>query len=317
MNQIKYSLSRFFKILVSPIVFIIGYIYFCLTKKTNNLIYQSYVKSYCLTSGYISKFITGLIILLQSKSKKKKISTNPDNKTIVKELNDNGYVVLKNKLNQNFVEDLLNITKNLKCTNNQLSKNIPKVIFDKTIHKLSTYYYSENELIKNTKVLQIIDYLQKLSISEEYFKSKPYLVAVNMWWSTVNDNADSNAAQNYHFDLDGIKWLKYFVYLTDVTVTSGPHVYVEGTHKPFSKPYNILKRGYQRVSDKEIQNCYSSEKIKMITGKKGTIIIGDTSCFHKGLVPKEEIRLIFEATFSNSFFGPDLVNKKKINQLNF
>ena len=72
MSQIKLSLSRFLKTLVAPIVFIIGYIYFCLTKKSNNLIYQSYVRSYCITSGYISEIITGLIILLQSKSEKKK-----------------------------------------------------------------------------------------------------------------------------------------------------------------------------------------------------------------------------------------------------
>ena len=316
MSQIKLSLSRFLKTLVAPIVFIIGYIYFCLTKKSNNLIYQSYVRSYCITSGYISEIITGLIILLQSKSEKKKISINPDNKIIVKELNDNGYVVLKNKLNLNFVEGLLNITKNLKCTNNQLSKNMKKVIFDKRIHKLSTYYYSENELIKNTKVLEIIEYLKKLSISEEYFKSKPYLVAVNMWWSTVSHKADSFAAQNYHFDLDGIKWLKYFIYLTDVNDYNGPHMYVEGTHKPFSKPYRILKKGYTRISDEEIENTFSQENIKKITGTKGTIIVADTSCFHKGMPPKNDVRLIFEVSFANSYFGPGIINKSKLSQLN-
>ena len=51
----------------------------------------------------------------------------------------------------------------------------------------------------------------------------------------LSKKADSEAAQMFHFDLDRIKWLKFFIYLTDVKINSGPHVYVSGTHKPFSK----------------------------------------------------------------------------------
>ena len=45
--------------------------------------------------------------------------------------------------------------------------------------------------------------------------------------------------------------------------------------------------------------------------KKGTLIIGDTSCFHKGEKPKTKERLIFECTFSNDLFG-----NKEISNLN-
>lgn len=315
MNLSKNIFVKSLKVLVSPFFFIYGYIFFCFTKKTNNLIYQSYVKTYCLSSGFINEIVTFFIQFL-SKSRKKNIINDKKTIDINNELKNNGYVVLKNKLENKLLNGLIDVTKDLGCNNNKLNKNFTKEVFDKEIHNLSTYYYSENELLKNSAVQDTIKFLQELCIADEYFKSKPYLIATNMWWSTIGDKVDSFAAQDFHFDLDGIKWLKYFIYLTDVTTNNGPHVYVEGTHKPFSKPYDILMRGYSRVSDREIEKNYPLKKIKTITGDKGTIIIGDTSCFHKGMVPKSDVRLIFEVTFANSYFGTSLVNKYKIDQSN-
>ena len=119
----------------------------------------------------------------------------------------------------------------------------------------------------------------------------------------LSKKADSEAAQMFHFDLDRIKWLKFFIYLTDVNINSGPHVYVSGTHKPFSKPYKFMLRGYKRILDEEINNSYEQSRINTICGDKGTIIIGDTSCYHKGLPPLNGNRLIFEFELSNSSFG--------------
>ncbi len=304
------------KILSSPFIFFFGYIIFVFTKKTNNLVYQAYVKFYCFSSGLISEFIT-FLIKITNKKFLKSIDMNLIDLKINNELKKNGYVVLKDLLEPNLVEELFKITKTLKCTNNQLDQNTPKIYFDEKTCTLPTYYYEQNELLKNQAVKSVINYFDNLKISDCYFASKPYLIAVNMWWSTVSDKPDSFAAQKYHFDIDSIKWLKFFVYLTDVGEDGGPHSYVEGTHKPFSKPFKILKRGYKRISDEEIKSYYSSEKIKKILGQKGTIIIGDTSCFHKGVFPQKKSRLIFEVSFANSFFGPLLVNKSKINEFNF
>ena len=98
--------------------------------------------------------------------------------------------------------------------------------------------------------------------------------------------------------------MKFFVYLTDVDISSGPHCYIEGTHRPKSKK-NFLKKGYVRIPDNEIKMNYPSEIIKEIKGEAGTIIVGDTSCFHKGLPPINSKRLILEFEYSNSLFGSE------------
>lgn len=289
------------KKIISPVIFLIGYLYFIFTKKVNERVYQAYVHSYCLTSGYISKFIS-FFIIFTNKVFLKKIKKPKVDKELIHQINNDGYIILKEKINNQLTDNLTQLTKKLKCNYSKFDKNSEKVIFNEKLHRQPSYYYDSIELIKQKEVIDVIRYIDSLNISENYFNSKSYLISVNMWWSTISQTVDSFSAQDFHFDLDSIRWIKYFIYLTDVGIYDGPHAYVKNTHKSFSKPYAILKRGYSRISDTEIKNHYSSKNIHNIEGKRGTLIIGDTSCFHKGLVPKKSNRLIFEATFANSLF---------------
>ena len=96
----------------------------------------------------------------------------------------------------------------------------------------------------------------------------------------------------------------FFIYLTDTTdLNDGAHQYVEGTNKVGGKNKNILKHGYVRINDQDIYNFYDAKKIKTILGKKGTIFVGDTSCFHRGYPPKRNDRLLLVMEYSNSMFG--------------
>ena len=61
-----------------------------------------------------------------------------------------------------------------------------------------------------------------LSINVSYFISLP----VN-----ISEKEKFENAQYFHWDNDFRKFLKLYIYLTDVNDLSGPHVYVEGTHK--------------------------------------------------------------------------------------
>ena len=98
--------------------------------------------------------------------------------------------------------------------------------------------------------------------------------------------------------------IKFFIYLNDVeNKDHGPHSFIKKSHKVFSKPYKILIKRYQRISDKEIFKSYNQEYEKMILGKAGTLAIGDTLAFHKGHNPRTKIRKVLTIEFSNSLFG--------------
>lgn len=137
---------------------------------------------------------------------------------------------------------------------------------------------------------------------------KPALIHLCMWWTFKSNNimGSSEAAQLYHYDLDHIKWLKVFIYLTDVGNEDGPHVYIPKSHKSGNKNYKLLERGYSRVNDNEMSQFQKIEP-KKVLGPAGSIIIGDTKCFHKGSPVISNPRLVLQPTF-----GPN--NLLKINK---
>ena len=117
--------------------------------------------------------------------------------------------------------------------------------------------------------------------------------------------------------MDRPKWLKFFIYLNDVdSEEHGPHCFIKYSHKTFSKPYKLLLRGYERIHDEEIFKFFKKSDEKVILGKLGTLAIGDTSAFHKGLNPKTKKRKVLTIEFSNSLFGSPF-NKYNVSKENF
>ena len=52
-----------------------------------------------------------------------------------------------------------------------------------------------------------------------------------------------------------------------------------------------------------LDSSFGNHLIKRIFGKKGTMFIADTSCYHRGLPPVQNDRLMLVIEYSNSLFG--------------
>ena len=152
-----------------------------------------------------------------------------------------------------------------------------------------------------------------INIAGEYLGAEPIFDFIAMWWSTDSKNKNEDAAQEYHFDLDRPKWIKIFIYLTDVNNDNGPHCYISGSHKIGNKPQEILDKGYVRISDKELLKFYNKNDFKEVTGPAGTITFGDTLCWHKGKPFIRGERLILQLEYTSSLFGLNIkpFNAKK------
>lgn len=293
-------MKKFLNILFQPFILILGLIIYVFNKKNNKKVYQAYVAVYCISSGFISSCLSKIISLFSYRHIK---SSDLVIKNITQNINNDGYKVLDEKYDNIKVQTLYDLTNQMECYSRNDKNNSKKLFKDHDI-KFPTYSYSELDLISQKCVLETITESKFLNIAKNYLGCEPVLTSVNMWWSTdYLKKADSEAAQMFHFDLDRIKWLKFFIYLTDVDEDKGPHVYIEKTHKSFSKPYKFMLRGYKRINDEEIYASFDESRIKKIIGKNGTVIVGNTSCYHKGLPPKDGNRLIFEFELSNSMFG--------------
>jgi hypothetical protein len=130
-----------------------------------------------------------------------------------------------------------------------------------------------------------------LGIASEYLGCKPTISSIGIRWSFPSP-ASPAETQLFHRDPDDWRFLKLFVYLSDVDVQSGPHAYVLGSHqtaatlraKPFR--HDALVRDYGR------------DNILVVTGAAGTTFIADTHGIHMGIPPSAGARLILQVQYS-------------------
>lgn len=137
-------------------------------------------------------------------------------------------------------------------------------------------------------------------IAQRYLGQPVIMDEVAFWWTTTQkaEDADLNA-QLFHQDRDRLAFLKFFIYLTDVTPDTGPHVYLKGSHR--SIPWSLREDG--RMTDDAVKAAGLWGNVTELTGPAGTIMAVDTIGLHKGKTPIGGDRLALENEFSTSLFG--------------
>ncbi len=130
-----------------------------------------------------------------------------------------------------------------------------------------------------------------LALAAEYFGSTPYVDSIQAWWSLAS-SGQPEEAENFHRDNDGIRFLKFFLYLTDVDDTQGPHKFVLGSHV---EPRLLDRR---RLTDAEVEEAFGAGRIKTVTGRAGDAFIEDTFGVHKGQQPASGTRLLLQVRYS-------------------
>lgn len=181
---------------------------------------------------------------------------------------------------------------------------------DKVFGLDGTYWLSdgtpENQKFILSDVMQRIAFDPEiLKIVAHYLGSTPIHVATNAWASGVaSDQKEiSRNAQEFHQDCGFAQFVKVFIYLSDTQEVNGPHRFVSGSCRRDN--YQILPDYYEskRVSESELKQYYDGSDFITICGKQGTVIIGDTSCFHKGMPVVEGSRLVLNLEYTSTLFG--------------
>ncbi len=153
-------------------------------------------------------------------------------------------------------------------------------------HKfINARYYNLSQECPSIKALESDPLL--LKIAARYLKTQPLHIGTVMLWSFSTNSQSSEYSTResfYHYDLHGYNFMKFFFYLTDVNLNSGPHVYVRGSHKN-KKIIHQLLRGL--TSEEDLINYYGQENIIKICAPAGWGFIEDTL-----LLIKECVRLI-------------------------
>ncbi len=146
-----------------------------------------------------------------------------------------------------------------------------------------------------------------LAAVEEYLGAQPVHVQTNCWWTVPTSRLtalESLDAQRYHQDREYIRFVKLFVYLSDVDHENGPHRFVVGSHNDYEQAVTSEYRFSDRLSDEQIERSYSPDRLRRLTGAKGTMFLADTFAFHAGLPVRSGHRLVLQIEYANSaYFG--------------
>ena len=128
----------------------------------------------------------------------------------------------------------------------------------------------------NTPELAFDDLL--VDVATEYFKTTPMIGTVNLRKSFVAKSPEEGTLL-FHCDKNSTKFIKFFLYLNDVDLNTGPFCYVEGSHK---QKFYDWKSKY-RWNHSEIEEKYGKDRIKYLTANVGDVIVATTTGFHRGV----------------------------------
>jgi ectoine hydroxylase-related dioxygenase (phytanoyl-CoA dioxygenase family) len=269
----------------------------------------SLIRLFCATSGRSNDFLAKCVSLFSSSysiPQPKGVLGDYSAlqiKDIVSKIDEDGYYVFKKKLSPDICQKILDL--GLTKDSNLVSPvgETKTAVYDRKNPMAVKYDVILSELLKEEIVQNLIADESIIAVAQSYLGAKPILDIVALWWSTAREKPDSEAAQFFHFDMDRVKWLKFFFYITDVSPQNGPHCFIKGSHKAGGIPRALLKHGYSRLPDEKVQEFYTEDQFVEFTGPVGTIIAEDTRGLHKGKAVEKGDRLIFQLEFTNTLFG--------------
>jgi hypothetical protein len=151
--------------------------------------------------------------------------------------------------------------------------------------------YALESVLDCPHVLGVMNHPAVIDIAETYLGCRPTISSVGLRWSLPTP-ARATDVQHFHRDTDDWRFLKLFIYLTEVDAAAGPHLYVTGSHATAGR---LRARPYTQA---EIEQRYGPAAIQPVTGPAGTSFIADTYGIHAGAVPEARPRLILQVQYS-------------------
>ena len=149
---------------------------------------------------------------------------------------------------------------------------------------------SDSPLVRSIVTDPLILYL-----AEQYLGLPPIVGNCQLYFSLPNRSStfkrDQKRYFSYHYDIDDYRFLKLFIYLTDVSGMSGPHCYVKTSHLD----YSLTKKICRRISQATCDHLYPDQACSIL-GSAGTSFMEDTFGFHRGAPPNRP-RLILHAEY--------------------
>lgn len=308
-------MKKFIFLVVHSCFFVLGVVQFLVRGINSQRAHKALIYLFCVSGGHFNAWCSRIVSIWHKPLKQASKSgilgdmDGTSGEAALRHLQEEGYIVFENVLAPDVCERLmtfaLSTPANIRAMDGEEKLAIPRTaLYSADKPEAVRYDYKTDDLLSNADVQNVMADQSILALAEAYLEARPKLDVVSMWWHTrFHSKGDSEAAQFYHFDMDRVKWLKVFIYLTEVGPEDGPHAFIAGSHRPGAIPQQFLDQGYVRLMDDEVFAHYGEAREVKFAAPRGTVIVEDTRGFHKGSPVSGNPRLLLQMQLSNSLFG--------------
>lgn len=144
--------------------------------------------------------------------------------------------------------------------------------------------------------LQLGASTRMLDIINSYLRMWSKLTYADQWYTPPRGSeADRLGSMRWHRDYNDQHLVKVFVYLVDVDEGTGPFEYVPGSARggPYANEWSWQPAGESYPPGEEFAQRVPSSAVKTFTAPAGSMILCNTSGFHRGGFATEKARNIF------------------------
>jgi len=167
--------------------------------------------------------------------------------------------------------------------------------------------YARGHVLGCPHLIEIANDPHLLQIAETYLGCPPTIYNVNAWWSFAQSQTAARYSQSLHRDIEELRFLTLFIYLTPVNDRNGPHRYIKHSHNKAALTQALGKIGLRQeaigplIDPLFVGNGYDySDKSDALLGHlamvwkgpPGSAILADTYGLHMGIPPAEGERLM-------------------------
>jgi hypothetical protein len=187
-----------------------------------------------------------------------------------------------------------------------LSDGVPRD-FDEV--KRTAHYgcYGRDDVLRCPYLVELANDPRLLQTAEAYLGCPPTIYNINAWWSFAQSGSAARYSQSLHRDIEDLRFVTLFVYLTPVDDRNGPHRYVRHSHSKAVLTDVLIKSGWQKADVEALVNPMfvgigydQSAKADAVLGHLATVwkgpagsaILADTYGLHMGIPLVEGERLM-------------------------
>ncbi len=153
-------------------------------------------------------------------------------------------------------------------------------------------HVAEDVLPRIPHLLNIANRPDVLDVVARILGAKPTISCLQSSWSVPSHHENARQAEKFYRDVDDWRFVKLFIFLTEIDEEAGPHVVVKGSHK-----LNMLTE-IRRYGDEEVGQVFGVDQQVRLTGPAGSCFLEDAYGLHREFPPVSKPRLTLQVFYS-------------------